>query len=137
MGILPNPRHEHFAQLLAQGETVVEAHTKAGYKRNRGNASTLANQEIILKRVAELQDKATKRHDVTVDTITDELNKAIADAFANNQPNHAIQGIQAKAKLHGLMVDRTQNENVNTSYVIAAEPEDEDPEAWLEKHRPD
>jgi phage terminase small subunit len=37
MGILINPRHECFAQALAQGKTANEAYALAGYKANEGN----------------------------------------------------------------------------------------------------
>jgi hypothetical protein len=52
MPVLTNPRHEKFAQLLAQlhGEsktTVTDAHEQAGYKRNDGNASTLAQHPDV------------------------------------------------------------------------------------------
>ncbi len=33
--ILPNPRHEKFAQLLAQGNSAAAAYVEAGYKSNR------------------------------------------------------------------------------------------------------
>jgi phage terminase small subunit len=58
MPALPNQRHEKFAQFLAMGKKRIEAHELAGYAPSRANSSTLANQEQIRARVAELQEKA-------------------------------------------------------------------------------
>lgn len=51
---LDNPRHERFAQELAKGKSADEAYTVAGYKENRGNATTLKQNKSILGRVTEL-----------------------------------------------------------------------------------
>lgn len=68
MPVLPNPRHEAFCQALAKGKTADEAYALAGFKPNRGNASTLKQKQSIQKRVAELlewtatvEQKATER----------------------------------------------------------------------------
>lgn len=54
MPVLPNPKHERFAQELAKGKTAAEAHVLAGYSENRHNAWTLKQNEDIVKRVSEL-----------------------------------------------------------------------------------
>lgn len=55
MPVLANARHERFAQELAKGKTADEAYQLAGYKPNRGNASTLKANQSVLDRVAELK----------------------------------------------------------------------------------
>ncbi len=40
MGILPNARHERFAQNVVKGMSATEAYEKAGYKRNDGSEVT-------------------------------------------------------------------------------------------------
>ena len=57
MPSLKNPRHERFAQELAQGKSQVEAYELAGFKPHRGNASKLAQEQNILERVAEIQSE--------------------------------------------------------------------------------
>jgi hypothetical protein len=47
MPILSNPRHERFAQELANGKTASDAYTAAGYKPSRANASTLRTNQNI------------------------------------------------------------------------------------------
>lgn len=58
MPVLVNSKHERFAQALASGETADAAYAIAGYKANRGNASTLKANQIILDRVAEILGNA-------------------------------------------------------------------------------
>lgn len=54
MPVLPNPKHERFAQELASGKTAEEAHRVAGYKASRSGASQLKHQLNISNRVAEI-----------------------------------------------------------------------------------
>jgi phage terminase small subunit len=54
MPVLKNSRHERFVQLLPEGKTAVDAHEKAGYKRNDGNASTLARHPEVQARLKEI-----------------------------------------------------------------------------------
>lgn len=58
MPALQNARHERFAQNLAKGMSQDAAYEAAGYKANRGNASTLASDQNVSKRVAELSERA-------------------------------------------------------------------------------
>lgn len=55
MPVLPNARHERFAQELAKGKTADEAYQLAGFKPNRGNATRLKANESVVKRLEELQ----------------------------------------------------------------------------------
>ncbi len=61
MQMLTNARHERFAQSLAKGMSADAAHTAAGYKPSRGNASRLRANESIVERVAELQGSTAKQ----------------------------------------------------------------------------
>jgi hypothetical protein len=83
MPVLTNPRHEKFAQLLAQlhGEmTVTDAHEQAGYKRNDGNASTLAKHPDVEARVKEIKGAAAARSTVLTQITTERLVQ-MADQF--------------------------------------------------------
>lgn len=57
MPVLKNPRWERFAQNLASGMSLLDAHEDAGFKPDRGNAHRLQHTDPILQRVAELLDK--------------------------------------------------------------------------------
>jgi phage terminase small subunit len=73
MPVLSNPKHERFAQELAQGKTADQAYVLAGYKENRFNASRLKTNEHILRRVEEFVQAGAEKAGVTVDRIIAEL----------------------------------------------------------------
>ena len=73
---LQNARHERFAQELAKGKSADEAYQAAGYSENRGNASRLKANENVAARVAELQERAAVKVDLTVADIIEELEEA-------------------------------------------------------------
>jgi phage terminase small subunit len=57
MPALNNPKHEMFAQYLAQGKTQDEAYELCGYKPSRSNASHLSDKQSIRDRVHQLTTK--------------------------------------------------------------------------------
>lgn len=79
MSVLANPKHEIFAQELAKGATADEAYQLAGFRANRGNASTLKAKQIISDRVAEILATAVERFVVdeayVVETIRDTVER--------------------------------------------------------------
>lgn len=105
MPVLKNARHETFAQGLAKGMTADEAYQKAGFKPNRGNAATLKANQSILDRVTELQSKAVKKVEITVDSLAQELEEARAIALSEKQSSAAVSATMGKAKLFGLGVE--------------------------------
>ena len=105
MPALLNPRYETFAQLRVQGKTIDEAYQGAGYKPHRGNAHRLSTNENILRRVAELQEKGAKKHEVTVDSLAAELEEARGLAKNEKQTSAMVQATMGKAKLFGLGVE--------------------------------
>lgn len=95
MPVLKNPKHEKFAQALAEGASQYAAHGLAGYNPHRGNAFKLAHNADIIARVAELQQRIstirheanlqadeiiTQRYAISKEKILDELARI---AFAN------------------------------------------------------
>jgi hypothetical protein len=131
MPILPNPRHEKFAQGLAQGKPAINAYEMAGYKPDRGAASRLSAKVSIQARVAELQGKSAERAVVTLDGLIQEAGELQVAGLKLNQISAAVAALTAKAKLAGFWVDK--QESTNTNYVVSAEPEPT-PEEWDEKH---
>ena len=80
MGVLPNAKHELYAQELAQGRGQAEAYRLAGYTGGETNASRLASNDKVSARVAELQMAAAERVELTVGGVLMELWKiATAD----------------------------------------------------------
>jgi phage terminase small subunit len=108
---LDNPKHERFAQELAKGKTQIEALTVAGYKPNPSAASRLFEDVKISERVAEIQERAAIRAEITVAGITDRL-LAIATK-AEGKDEAAMLGVARAslmdaAKLNGLVIDKSE-----------------------------
>lgn len=57
MPVLPNPRHEAFAQALALGQRTTQAYVHAGFNKSPPAASRLSKSVNISQRVKELQSK--------------------------------------------------------------------------------
>ncbi|MGC1973256.1 MAG: hypothetical protein WA712_18310, partial [Pseudolabrys sp.] len=60
MSVLSKSRHELFSQAVANGRSLDDAYSDAGFVRNRGNASKLMRNTAIQSRVDELlQERAS------------------------------------------------------------------------------
>lgn len=108
MPVLPKPKHERFAQELAQGKTEVEAHEIAGYSPNDGNASKLATKPEIQDRVKEITGNAAMRAEVTVVSLIQELNDAAVLAKECKQPATLVAVVKEKGILSRLRVERAE-----------------------------
>ena len=100
MPVLPNQRHEAFAQALAKGKTADEAYTLAGFKPNRGNATRLKANDSIRKRVDELQQKVAEKAGWSAAERMKSL-QAIHDAQVEKDPRTAIAAIAEANKMDG------------------------------------
>ena len=75
MPILPNSKHERFAQEIAQGASASAAYVTAGYAKNDGNAARLNGNEKVRSRIEEILSEGAAKAGVTVQRIVDELAK--------------------------------------------------------------
>ena len=118
-GPLKNQRYEIMAQELSRGASASAAHTKAGFKPNRHNASVLSRKETIINRVAEITAERDRIHNtgvaealkeakVTADSILAELEAARAMAERLEDPGNMARSSLGKAKLAGLLIERQQ-----------------------------
>ena len=69
-------------------------------------AKELFDNGKVTARVKELQDIAATRHDVTLDSLTEQMIEDRAFARTHIQPSAALSSTIAKAKLHGFMSDK-------------------------------
>lgn len=103
---LSNARHERFAQELARGKTQEQAYIDAGYSPNgaRGASSKLQTIANIAQRVAELQERAAVRVELTLADIIQEIEEARLAALSAEtvQASAAVSASKAKAELLGL-----------------------------------
>jgi phage terminase small subunit len=121
---LTNIRHEKFCQAYVTGKSQGEAYELAGYKcKRRLSADTCANRLLrnvaIRKRITQLQNFAAESQEITIASLT--LEAATIQRAAMREGNHsaAVAALTAKAKIAGLWVEKTENENTNLSYSIS------------------
>lgn len=79
MPILTNPKHEVFAQSIADGMKVIDAYEHAGYPRSPSAASQLKKRPEIQERVQEIiagaRDEAIRERDLDPDALPETLNQ--------------------------------------------------------------
>jgi hypothetical protein len=107
MAELPNIRHERFCQAIARGASASAAYVEAGYKGSTANAARLRATAAIRQRIAELSAEAAKAHEITIEGICRELNEAVAVAKAKGQANPLVSAAGLRAKLGGLLIDKS------------------------------
>ena len=104
-----NHRQERFCQLVRQGITPYRAYPLAGYKPHHDSPYRLRDNAGVKARLAELTKAFAMKTRVTVETISEQLDEDRSFAKAVNQAGPALQATVAKAKLHGLIVDRKES----------------------------
>jgi phage terminase small subunit len=121
------PKQQAFAQHYVETGNAAAAYRKAYTVSDTTkptsiwvNASKVLASTKVALRVKELQAEHAKRHEVTVDTLTSELDDALALAKENKQASAAVQAIMSKAKLHGLIVEKAEVKARN--YVVSDTP---------------
>jgi len=112
------PKQEQFCQSYIETGNASEAYRRAYNAENmkpetiNRNAKALLDDNKIATRVTYLQEQHQKRHEVTVDTLTKELDEARDLANETKSPSAAVSAITAKAKLHGLLIEKRQLETI-------------------------
>lgn len=86
-------------------------------------ASRLFKKAKVAARVIELMEHHLERHDVTIDSITNELNHNRTIAQTMGQASAMNQATLGKAKVHGLLVDKQEHtgkdgEPLDTIWIV-------------------
>lgn len=130
-------KQEAFAKHLVETGNASEAYrraynaTKMSQQAIATEASKLSANPYVARMVKGLKEKATERVMVTIEALTQELEDARKLAMADDKgASAAVAAVMGKAKLHGFLVERS--ENVNTNFTISSEPISET--EWLEEH---
>ncbi len=111
-------KQEQFCQSYIETGNASEAYRRAYNAENMKaetinvKASELLSNGKVAVRVDYLQEQHRKRHNVTVDTLTVELDEALKLANDTKNPSAAVSAIVAKAKLHGLLIEKRQIEAI-------------------------
>lgn len=81
-------------------------------------ANEVLNNVKVALRIKELKDRQLerqlKRHDITIDTQIDKLQRVYDAAFEDKEYAPCINAVMGQSKHLGLIVDKTNNENKNT-----------------------
>jgi len=108
------PKQEGFCLSYIETGNASEAYRR-NYSTSKMSETTVCNEAFkllkhpdITPRLEQLQQALSKRHNITVDTVTDELNEAIQVAKKDIKPSAMIAAIMGKAKLHGLLTDKVE-----------------------------
>lgn len=107
------PKQESFAQKYVELGNASEAYRQSYDAENMADktvweeASLLLDNPKVAPRVAELRAAHRERHNVTVDSITQELEEARSLAKLKEQTASMVSASMGKAKLHGLIEDKT------------------------------
>ena len=106
MPILTNPRHEKFAQLLAQGRTEYEAYELCHYKPHRGNPCKLARK--VADRVEEITREAARRTVINKEYLIEKSEELRAQGMKSGQLAAAGTAIRELGVLTGHRVERAE-----------------------------
>jgi hypothetical protein len=127
--VLPNPRHEAFAQAIFSGITnakgvahsQAEAYRRAGYHVTNGNSAKACASRLLTfangigERIKELQATAAEQAVESADKCVQELNQLRRDAHADKAYAAAVSAVMGKAKILNLSVDQPPNTSVDFS----------------------
>lgn len=105
------PKQEKFARKYIECSNASEAYRVVyGNNATPKSVNEIASRLLVKvqSRVRELQAKHEKRHMVTVDTIAAELDEARNLAVRIEQPSAAVSATMGKAKIYGLLIDKTE-----------------------------
>jgi hypothetical protein len=123
MGALKNQRQERFCQLIKRGIPPYRAYPLAGYNPDNGAPYRLSENVRVKARLRELTKGFAMKTRVTVETISAQLDEDRAFAVEVKQAGPALNATIAKAKLHGLIVDRKESGAPGEFATLATEAE--------------
>lgn len=107
MPILPNPRHERLAQLIATGKSATEAMQTVGYSDPR-NSTRLTKKDEIRQRIIELQQRGGRRAEISIARLVEELEEARQHALALRNPAAMVSATMGKARISGLLINKAE-----------------------------
>jgi terminase small subunit-like protein len=129
MPVLPNPRHEAFAQAIFSGiingkggaHSQAEAYRRAGYRVTNGNSAKACASRLLTfangigERIKELQAIAAEHAQETADKCVQELNQLRRDAHSDKAYGAAVAAVMGKAKILNLILDQPPSTSVDFS----------------------
>ena len=131
-------QQERFCRLIVEGKSQREAYLGAGYNPSNDNATDAAASRLLSSvkvqtRLTELRAPATRRMQITLESITEMLREDRELARQNNQASAAVSASMGIAKLHGFAPDKVEIED-KTVYAVSNRPKTD--EAWATEFTP-
>ena len=108
------PKQEKFAQLWHElgnkSEAYRQAYDCSGMtdKQVHEEASKLSGNPKVSQRFLELQRTALEQHSVTIDSLTEKLNKAYEVGNERKSASGMVQAVMGLAKIHGMVTDKAE-----------------------------
>lgn len=108
-------KQESFCQAYIETGNASEAYRRSYNAKNMKPdtvteaASRLVSDSKVSARLDVLKAAHRKRHEVTVDSLTNEYEEARLAGMTNGQVSAAVSATTGKAKLHGLMVEKREH----------------------------
>ncbi len=117
------PKQDEFARAYVETRCATEAYRRAGYSTRQSDKSIHENASKLLTkvmpRVEQLQQRAQKRHDVTVDDIRKMLEEDRQFAREVKQAGASVSAAMGIAKLYGHLVDKQEHSGKDGAPSIA------------------
>lgn len=110
------PKQEAFALAYVETGNASEAYRRAYNAENSSpetvkvEASRLLDNPNVALTVLKMQEAARERTLVTIESLTRELDEDRILARELEMPSAAVSAVMGKAKLHGLITDKTKND---------------------------
>lgn len=126
------PKQQRFVQHYLECGNASEAYRKcynaANMKPETVNraAKELLDNPKIAASIEKLQESHRKRHNVTVDSLTEELHETRLLATQDKQHSAAIAATLGKAKLHGLLIDKNEHTGKDGGPIVTQTKEQRD-----------
>lgn len=106
---LGNQRHAYKEAYNAENMSDIVIDNKASLLMKRGD---------VRVRLQELQDRAAKKNEITIDTITKMLANAYKIATEEKQASAAVAASMGLGKLHGLIVEKRHVETTDKNKAV-------------------
>ncbi len=105
-----NPKQQRFAEEYVVDHNATQAAIRAGYSERtaKQQGSRLLTKVDVIEAVRAKEARLRRKTEVSISSMTEEMRENRDLAVANGQAAAAQQASMGIAKLHGLLVERTE-----------------------------